>query len=69
MPFQRTNGKSSTPDPGYNTKIGDDGVKPTGTGNSGGLKYDSGVYSRSDLDTNCHIDCGYGMVTGKGKKD
>ena len=68
----RSNGNSDKPDPGYNTRMGDDGKKPTGTapGRVAGVGvYDSGVIGRCDLDTNKNIGCGYGSVSGKGKKD
>ena len=63
------NGNSNKPDPGYNAKIGDDGWKPTGTAPETDGKYGSGVICRTDLDSNGDIGCGYGTITGKGKKD
>ena len=68
----RSNGKSHKPDPGYDTRIGDNGQKPTGTAPHNGEAlgvYHSGVIGRCDLDTNKNIGCGYGTVIGKGKKD
>ena len=62
-------GNSNKPDPGYNTKIGDDGYKPTGTAPCDDGPMGSGVVCRTDLDTNRDIGRGYGEITGKGKRD